>query len=414
MRALTITAVSLNILLALFVLLGIARVLPSGGQSLAALVMVLLAVGLTIFALQTRPDASGVYVGWQRVVRLAAWMLHVPIFLLSLLLVFIGKSFWPLLLALPPVTVFLVLLRNPAFSGGVKRQKRKGETAEDIANRAAQLRAHYVLHETEIRAMAQEFKRLLIEKYGMREDYVAKLEIENSVAPDVPVATAWHLEGYTPAEMANRLIDIYHFSSHANNPAIFSKHLDTGEDLPADYQYDHWAHRYFGRTGGQKLASVIIILLVLSCLYGIYFGTFFSSAAWSQLALGISVALSIALCVRFLRQMKEGRLRSHPNGRRFGKGDVLWLGPLCTVLLWWSIEHGIGLPATALFGTPHEAVYAYKKNAGKPCLWIDAPAFSLSRFCLARDVYHRLPETGTATFKGKKSWFGKRVEEMKR
>lgn len=413
MRALTITAVALNILLAIAVLLALAMVLPSGGQSIAAIIAVLLAVWLTFAAIYTRPDASGMYGMWQRIVRAAAWLLHVPIFLLSLCLAIFGSSLWPLLLALAPVTVFLILLRSRVPRDADKKKKWKATSPEDAAMLAAQLRAHYMLYKAEIDAMMQEFKRLLVEKHGMREDYVAKLEIESSAAPDIPVATGWHMDGQAPEEMADKLIDAYYFSRDANNPAIFERHMDTGEALSPDYDYDHWAHRNFGRSAGQKFATVVMLLVLGSCMYGIFFATFLPSAPWYYLSLGMSVALSAALCIRLYTQLAQGRLRTQPGKRKLKKADFLWLAPFGVFFFWFSINTGIGLPVTQAIGAPYEAVYAYKKKSSKPCLTIQSDILSLSRFCLSRDAYNALPKSGVATFKGKKSWFGESLEYMR-
>jgi len=272
--------------------------------------------------------------------------------------------------------------------------------------------AYYMQHKGDIDAMMQAFRRVLVEKHGMREDYVATLDMRNAIAPDVPVAAAWHFDGHTPEEMAGKLIDTYYFSRDANNPVIFAKHMDTGEDLPPDYDYDHWAHRNFGRTAGQKFATAAMLLVLGGCLYGLFFATFLPAAQWHYLALGISVALSAALCARLFAQLAQGRLRTQPGKRKLKKWDLVWLAPFAVFFCWLSIGTGIGLPATQVFGAPHEAVYEYRKNSSKPCLSIQAEVFSLSRFCLARDAYNRLSPKGAATFKGKKSWFGESLEYM--
>jgi len=54
-------------------------------------------------------------------------------------------------------------------------------------------------------------------------------------------------------------------------------------------------------------------------------------------------------------------------------------------------------PVLRVLAMKFSAAARRKREAPAPTA-SDWQAFSPSRFCLARDVYHRLPETGTATF----------------
>lgn len=377
---------------------------------------------LTIWALYTRPEAQekinsigrGCMLFIRGVLLFFVWAIHI-----LFCMIFLAGGLVPLVL--PSLFVFVVLFQNSreikSNKPETKKQKhtqiQQANLPKDENLAAQEMRTYYAAHQAEIDAMLQTFRTLLVEKHGMREDFVMQIKHSQENLKDLPISIRWHMFGTTAAEEAQKLCDTLYFSADANNPAIFAKHMTTGEDLPADYEYDHWATRNLGHSTGQRV-MMIGIFAALGCnLYTIYGQvTFVASGLWQQLTIGISLALTLAFLVQSLKRFQRGDIRTRPGRRKLKKWDLFWLMPFCAVFCWFMIGGGVGATLTAAFGTTHEAAYAYKKIPGKNCVTVEEGFPVLSRFCVPAASFQRMEKEGRVFFKGKKSWFGESLEVM--
>ncbi len=347
-----------------------------------------------------------------RVFRGMTWAVHFVWVVFVFVAFILQKQPWILLCAFPSVLVFTILSQKPKPSPAAANDDSGHVQTVAKALLEQNLRAYYEMHQSEIDVMEKEFRRLMIEKYSMHESYVQEELFKAAALSGVSPATAWHQKGETVEAVADKFINALYFSRDANNPAIFAKHMDTGEDLPPDYDYSHWSHRLLGRSAGQKLTTFIGIILICCFFYGLIFSTFLPSKTWSYLSLGIALALAIVLSLQIFLRWKTGRLRTQPGKRRLRKLDMIWLPLFLVFMLWFVFSSGIGATLTDSFGAPHQAVYHYKKKAGKPCLLLKTDFIAFNKFCLDRAAFDALPREGSATFKGKKSWFGASLKVM--
>lgn len=285
-------------------------------------------------------------------------------------------------------------------------------TDNSVESLTAFYQTYTAQHQAEIDAFDQQFRSLLIEKYGFREDFVQAESYTTAVLPNVSAFAIWHHKGKTPEEAAKQIFNDMCFSPDVNNPAIFARHVDTGEDLPPDYDYKDWQHRYLGRTPMQKASFFIMTPIALAFFYALIFLTYLPSDVWYYTALGMSIALVIALGISVYNRWKAGRLLTQPGKRKLKAYDLIWMPPFAVFMIWFTLAGGVGGVMTEMTGAPHAAVYIYKKSSGKPCLHVGDRAISLSKFCLRREAHNTLPKDGLARFSGKQSWFGVTLDRM--
>lgn len=418
MRALQATTTTLITIFVSVILVYFAGKLPSGTASLVASAIAVTLVFLTLTAFYVPPNAvTGVYGLGMRFLRFFIWVLHLLIFGLFVFVALHRGPIWGLALALPSFLVLVTLfqtgkrprLRQAAIKKAKAEKKKQQQTllSTDPDLAVIEMRIYYAMHQAEIDAMLQTFRTLLVEKHGMREDFVKTIKRSQAEKEDLPISIEWHMRGTTAEEEAQKMCDVLYFSEHANNPAIFAKHMTTGEDLPADYEYDHWATRNLGHSTGQRVMMIGIFAALGCSLYTIYGQvTFVASGLWQQLTIGISLALTLAFLVQSLKRFQRGDIRTQPGRRKLKKWDLFWLMPFCAVFCWFMIGGGVGATLTAAFGTTHEAAYAYKKIPGKNCVTVEEGFPVLSRFCVPAASFQRMEKEGRVFFKGKKTWFG--------
>lgn len=344
-----------------------------------------------------------------RVMRGFVWVFHCICFTTVVVYLVLTKKIILLVLAVPSVLVFLFLSKTAK-----PKEDPTAVTATD--NSVESLTAFYqnytTQHQAEMDAFARQFRTLLVEKYGFREEFVQAESYTAEVLPDVSAFAVWHHKGKTPEEMAKQIFNDMCFSRDANNPAIFARHVDTGEELPADYDYTHWQNRYLGRTPQQKIAVLIMLPIALAFFYALVFITYLPSDIWYYTSLGMSIALTVAIGVSVYNRWKAGRLLTQPGKRKLKVYDLIWMPPFAVFTIWFTLVNGVGGVITEFAGTPHTAVYTYKKTSSKPCLHIGEGFSALNKFCLRREAHNTLPKESRASFSGRETWFGVSLDVM--
>lgn len=400
-------------LLALLIVFGLSEESPFLGWPSFVLQMVYWGGLLSLIVIwRGRATAARPFGRVMRGLRGLVWVFHFLCCTAALAYCFGPNPFvhqvFVIVLAIPSALTLLFLYKTAKPKGDptTAAAASTGGTGDSVESLRAFYQTYTTQHQAELDVFAQQFRALLIEKYGFREDFVRAESYTISVLPGVSAFAVWHHKGKTPEEAAKQIFNDMCFSPDVNNPAIFARHVDTGEDLPPDYDYKDWQHRYLGRTPVQKASFFIMLPVTLAFCYALVFLTYLPSDVWYYTALGMSIALVIAFGISIYNRWKSGRLLTQPGKRKLKAYDLIWMPPFAVFMIWFTLAGGVGGVITEMTGTPHTAVYIYKKSSGKPCLHVGDSALVLSKFCLRREVHNTLPKDGQARFSGKQSWFG--------
>lgn len=407
-------------LMALLVVFGLSGEAPVMGWPSFVLPMIFWGVLLSLIVIwRGRPTVTRPFGRVMRGLRGIVWVFHFLCCTAALAYSFGTNSFvhqvLVVMLAIPSALTLLFLYKtakpkvDPTAAAAAAST---GVTDDSVESLQAFYQTYTTQHRAAIDAFAQQFRALLVEKYGFREDFVRAESYTIAVLPGVSAFAVWHHKGKTPEETAKQIFNDMCFSPDVNNPAIFARHVDTGEDLPPDYDYKDWQHRYLGRTPVQKASFFIMLPVTLAFFYALVFLTYLPSDVWYYTALGMSIALVIAFGISIYNRWKSGRLLTQPGKRKLKAYDLLWMPPFAVLLIWFTLAAGVGGVMTEMAGTSHTAVYVYKKTSGKACLDVGKRVVALSEFCLHREAHNTLPKEGQARFSGKQSWFGVTLSEM--
>ncbi|HEX2752616.1 MAG TPA: hypothetical protein VHP34_05835 [Alphaproteobacteria bacterium] len=145
--------------------------------------------------------------------------------------------------------------------------------------------------------------------------------------------------------------------------------------------YAWWAVAYVGGTTWFWVAGVAAFVIVAA----------FVGSVWSKF------------------DAPSNNIRLRVGAARLRKRDVI--GAACgAFLLFWAGLYSTGAIVTSFIGSKHKETYAFAKKPDSTCIEIDNSLFA--RMCLIPPVYDGLPARGTASFVGKKTWFGAVLDDM--
>lgn len=343
-----------------------------------------------------------------RGIRILTWGFHGVLMAVIMACAFVDRQPWLLLVLLPSLLVYAILHQKPLPPSAMGLFDR----GDNEATERRKLSDYYAEHKVEIDALDKACCRLLIDLHFVRDEIVGEGMMQIKDLPHVPYAAISHLRGDTAEIMAIDVAEVLRHSYGDNNPQIFTKHMDTGEVLPPDYEYDSWRHDFLGHSHTQKIISLVILLLVGCSVYGFFHRAYLMSESWGFTSIGISLGLAILFCRHRLECAAVSDLRTRREQLNLKKLDMIWFFPVVVGFCWLMMADGVGTVLTQAFGQPYEAAYYYEKSHGKMCLTIYADFWSIDEFCLNEAEFARLPSEGRAVFAGKKAWFGESLEYM--
>lgn len=280
---------------------------------------------------------------------------------------------------------------------------------------APDIATHYAMHGAEVDALQAEFAVLLVDKYGLRSDFVD--ETFSLHAADAPPAVQWHMDGKTAAQAADEFFGKLYYSPEANNPQIFGRHVETGEPLPPDYPYDSWIERNLGRTLGQKMAGGVALVFMWTAWQAAA-GDFIVSREWFMPALALGIAVGMPGGFWLYRRWQRGYSRFKAE-----KGTAPWIVLISSFACAFCIYFGAGSVVHPFFADTERGNYAYRKdkysrqgvNIGTKCLLVrmepDVLRGRESRVCIKPSDYEQMDETGFIDLIISRSWFGLGVEK---
>lgn len=372
----------------------------------------ILAIFLNLLVLHVPYDATDSLSGQLiRFARRAAWIVNGLWIVLLGVAALATQHFLVMVAAVPSLAVFAYMLIS------ARRAEASAASSVSAPIAAAQppktpeeFMAYLQRHRAEVAGFEQDFRRLLVEKYGFREDYVRKQNFEALLRPYISLNTRGDLYDVTPALLADQFFDDMFFSPDANNPEIFARNVDTDEPLPPDYDHTDLWHRALGRTMEQKISTITVVFLGAPAYYALMHSAYLPSAAWFYVSQVLAAALFFICAANMYGRWKKGRLRDKRKLRWY---HLIWMSPCAAVFLWAFVYFGAGYTAHLLVDKPIKAFYAYERSSSQPCLNIlRTEAFQMAHFCLARDEINRLPMKAAANFSGKRSWFGTTLDSM--
>lgn len=351
-----------------------------------------------------RSSPSRPFSALMRGLRLSAWVLNISMTVIIAIVALVAGKPAALAVGAPWILALVALQWTREGWFEAAQIPAATRTAADVIDDAA----YYLAHKVEIDSLRDAMKEALVDRHGFQPVYLEKIFTRDGQR----LAIAAHRSGESAQSAARAFFSHIYNSPEANNPEIFARHVETGEALPPDYDYQNWRERFLGRSGPQHVISLVTIVFGLAFFYGFYWDTFLPSPDWRDASFVIALSLSLLLGARWLRMWKDGRIAVPPKGRRkYRKWDVLWMVPGACGLIWIMIYVGVGSVMTAGAGVPVQMEFAYKKVSGKPCVHIkETGAFNLARKCLKPEDYRALGQSGRMVFEGRQSWFGVSIE----
>lgn len=370
-----------------------------------------LAILNIVIAWRGRPSAQEPFSHAYVLCRGIGWFFN--LFLLLVIGVMTGMAgYMQALWAAAPVAaglVALVLTRQP-IAAPAKPDLSADAPASVIA--PVSLAEYYARHKTAVDKTQADFDALLIDQYGFQPDYVRLHPARSAENAEIPAAAAWHRDGKDIAKEADAYFNVFYFSPDANNPAVFARHVETGEPLSPDFDYNDWRDKFLGRSADIKIFTLTLLFLGAAAVYGFYLDAYLPSPAWRDTSVAIALVLCVMLGINIEKRRRMGRFRQQPGKRVLKKRDMIWAVPFGAVLVWGAVYIGIGSVGNYMLGTPAQKELAYKKSSRKACLQIEAgEALAFARYCLPRNAYNALPTQGILMFSGHASWFGMSADQ---
>lgn len=274
--------------------------------------------------------------------------------------------------------------------------------------------AYYAANRAAVDAMQREFTDLLVDKYGLQPDFVR--ETFPPRVDGVPPAVRWHIDGKAAGQAADEFYAKLYQSPEANNPKIFTRHVQTGEPLPPDYPYDSWAERNLGTTLTQRILAVVSLIFMYATLTAAQ-GDFIVSKVWFAPAFALGIAAGVPCGLWLYRRWRRGHGKFRPDRRA-----APWL--VLVVCLFWgcSIYVGGGYMVHGFFADTERGSYAYRKDDFRPrhsygvkCLRVDLEPDKRrgreSRMCIKTSDAAQMDETGYIDLVISRSWFGIGIEK---
>jgi hypothetical protein len=367
----------------------------------------ILAIFLNLLVLHVPYDATDSLSGQLiRFARRAAWIVNGLWIVLLGVAALATQHFLVMVAAVPSLAVFAYMLIS------ARRAEASAASSVSVPIAAAQppktpeeFMAYLQRHRVEVAGFEQDFRRLLVEKYGFREDYVRKQNFEALLRPYISLNTRGDLYDVTPALLADQFFNDMFFSPDANNPEIFARNVDTDEPLPPDYDHTDLWHRALGRTTLAKVTNVLLLPLLVAVFYA-ESATYLPSAEWRVVSWLLAAGASGLLIINLYGRWKKGRLRTARGKRKYSGYAFFWMSPALLFMAWLLIYNGVGHTLHLVSNKPVKASYSYNGGSDR-CLYI-----GVARFCPEGGAIKDMPEEGNATFIGKRSWFGTTIDSM--
>lgn len=401
----------------------------SPGLSSVFILLAIMAAGNIVVVWRWRAAAAGPFGIAYKLLRGFLWMVNI----VALLVAGVGSSKNPvaLYLLLPSGFALLAMMlggrKNTAEESSVETLQPAAASVQDAVPVSAaaekpkgnpfaepDIPAYYAAHRTVVDAMQREFTGLLIDKYGLQPDFVR--ETFPTRADGVPPAVRWHIDGKAAAQAADEFYAKLYQSPEANNPKIFTRHVETGEPLPPDYPYDSWVERNLGTTLTQRVLAVVSLVFLYATTAAAQ-GDFIVSKVWFAPAFALGIAAGVPCGLWLYRRWRRGHGKFKPDGRA-----APWL--VLMVCLFWGfcIYVGGGYMAHGFFADTERGNYAYRKDDFRPrysygvkCLRVnlepDKARGRESRMCIKTSDITQMDETGYIDLVISRSWFGIGIEK---
>jgi|GEM_PF-3012348 len=323
------------------------------------------------------------------------------------------------LLLLPSASALLTLVltarqKPEQAATDEKPPNAKTEVAKHSPFAQPDVRTYYAAHYAEVDALRADYERILVDKYGLQPDFVR--EVSAADKKEVPPAALWHLSGKTAEQAADEFYAKLYQSSDANNPKIFTRHVDTGEALPSDYPYNSWAERNLGKTLTERLLALTWIVFLYAALTAVS-GDFLVSRAWFVPAFALGVASGLPCGLWLYSKWRRGHGRFKPD-----RGSVPWLVMVSCFSWFFCIYVGGGYMLHDFFAHPERGAYEYREDKyppryrfGQKCLRVkmetDKRYSREARMCIKASDAAQLDETGVIDLVISRSWFGVGIDK---